>query len=90
MNVRAPPAPASGQARRYIADFAAPAARLIVEVDGGYHSKRSKVDRRRDRHLERVGYRTDRLPAALVMSNLAEALAQISACLAEIGTSGGS
>ena len=28
-------------AGRFIADFAAPAARLIVEVDGGYHAHRA-------------------------------------------------
>ena len=64
-------------AGRYIVDFVAPAAGLVIEVDGAYHSKRSKADQRRDRDLQRLGYRTIRLPAALVMSDLAEALARV-------------
>ena len=28
---------------RYIADFAAPAARLVVEVDSGYHARRARA-----------------------------------------------
>lgn len=36
---------------RYIADFLAPACRLVVEVDGGYHATpaRLRADARRDR-----------------------------------------
>ena len=33
----------------YIVDFAAPAVRLVVEVDGGYHAERRRADARRDR-----------------------------------------
>jgi very-short-patch-repair endonuclease len=53
---------------RYIADFLAPAARLIVEVDGGYHQRRRDADGRRDRDLNRFGYRVLRLATPLVMS----------------------
>ena len=52
---------------RYIADLAAPAARLVVEVDGGYHALRRAADARRDRGLARMGYRVLRLEAALVL-----------------------
>jgi very-short-patch-repair endonuclease len=38
---------------RYIVDFYAPAARLVVEVDGGYHTLRRRADARRDRNLLR-------------------------------------
>ena len=42
---------------RFSADFCAPAVKLVVEVDGGYHIERRAADARRDRVLERAGYR---------------------------------
>lgn len=42
---------------RYIADIYVPELRLVIEVDGGYHEARRKADARRDRALERAGYR---------------------------------
>ncbi len=62
---------------RYIADFCAPSARLIVEVDGGYHARRTAADARRDRALARLGFRVLRLPAALVLSQPEEAVARV-------------
>lgn len=62
---------------KYIADFLAPSARLIVEVDGGSHTGRESRDRRRDRVLERLGYRVVRLDAELVVSDLAGAIARV-------------
>jgi leucyl-tRNA synthetase len=62
---------------RYIVDLVAPSARLVVEVDGGYHSRRVAADARRDRALQRLGYRVLRLPAELVRCNLPEAVACI-------------
>jgi very-short-patch-repair endonuclease len=41
----------------YIVDFLAPAARLVVEVDGAYHARRSRADARRDARLAVLGYR---------------------------------
>ena len=66
-----------------IVDFMAPARKLVVEVDGGYHgdSRRQRADKRRDKRLERAGYRVLRLPAELVLSNIAEALSLIRAAL---------
>jgi len=58
----------------FIADFYAPSARLILEVDGGYHARRVTADARRDRKLQRAGYRVVRLPAELVMRDLPAAL----------------
>ena len=58
----------------HIVDFAAKQRRLIVEVDGGYHDARVRADARRDRALRRAGYRVLRLPAALVMADLAAAV----------------
>jgi len=48
-----------------------------VEVDGGYHSERVVADARRDRVLQRLGYRVLRLPAELVRYELPEAVAQV-------------
>jgi ATP-dependent DNA helicase RecG len=59
---------------RFVVDFVAPAAHLIVEVDGGYHSERVVADARRDRVLMRLGYRVLRLEAELVRHNLEEAV----------------
>ena len=66
---------------RFIVDFLAPAQRLVVEVDGGYHAQCVGGDERRDWVLSRLGYRVLRLPAALVLSAPAEALALIAALL---------
>ncbi len=55
---------------RYVADFLAPSAKLVVEVDGGYHRQRVTADARRTRVLERLGYRVLRLDAELVVRQL--------------------
>ena len=55
---------------RFITDFAAPAARLVVEVDGGYHRSRRRADARRDREIARLGWRVLRLPAEMVRDRL--------------------
>ncbi len=67
----------------YIADFAAPAAKLVVEVDGAYHSRHQSADARRDRNLRRLGYRVLRLQASLVEERLELALSRIRAALSE-------
>ena len=66
---------------RYIADFLAPQAQLIVEVDGSSHRLRQQADARRDRLLARQGFRTLRIPAALVMRDLAAAVGLVRAAL---------
>ena len=58
----------------YIVDFFAPAARLVVEVDGAHHRLKLGADKRRDRALAAAGLRVVRLPAALVLRNLPAAL----------------
>jgi very-short-patch-repair endonuclease len=65
----------------FIVDFLAPAARVIVEVDGGYHATRVDADARRDRKLTRMGYRVVRLDAELVRRNVHAAVEQIRAAL---------
>lgn len=62
---------------RYIGDFVAVAAKLVVEVDGGVHSGRQLADARRDRYLRRLGYRVLRLEAQLVLEQPLVALARI-------------
>jgi very-short-patch-repair endonuclease len=66
---------------RFIADFAAVGARVVVEVDGGYHAARRAADGRRDRALARLGYRVVRLEASLVVEQPLEAVDRIRAVL---------
>jgi very-short-patch-repair endonuclease len=67
---------------RFIADFCAPAVRLVVEVDGLYHARRRVADARRDRVLARLGYRVVRVDAELVMRDLGAAVELVRAALA--------
>ncbi len=61
-----------------IVDFCAPAASLIVEVDGDdYHALRTHADAARDQKLVRAGYTVLRLPASLVERRLADAVAHV-------------
>jgi very-short-patch-repair endonuclease len=66
---------------RYIADFAAPSVRLIVEIDGGYHARRVVADARRDRDLTRLGYTVLHLEAAAVEQQLQVAVEAVQAAL---------
>ena len=67
-----------------IVDFLAPARKVVVEVDGGYHDlpARRRADARRDRRLEHAGFRVLRLPAELVLREPAEALRRVQQVLA--------
>ena len=67
----------------FIADFYAPSARLIVEVDGGYHARRVTADARRDRKLARAGYRVVRLQAELLTRDLPAAVRAVRGALDE-------
>jgi very-short-patch-repair endonuclease len=62
---------------RWVADFVAPALRLIVEVDGSAHEHRRRVDARRDEKLRRLGYHVLRLEAEVVMRDLPRAVAVV-------------
>ena len=66
---------------RFIVDFFAPTARLVVEVDGGYHLNRLKADARRDQKLGSLGYRVLRLPDGLVTRDLPAAVQRIAEAL---------
>jgi very-short-patch-repair endonuclease len=61
----------------FIVDFFAPGARLVIEVDGGYHARRRKADESRDRKLRRAGYRVLRVDAELVHRDLYAVVARI-------------
>jgi very-short-patch-repair endonuclease len=67
---------------RYIGDFVARSARLVVAVDGEWHRGRAAADARRDRVLGGLGYRVLRLPAQLVLTRPQEAVALVRAALA--------
>jgi very-short-patch-repair endonuclease len=67
---------------RFIADFAAASARLVVEVDGGYHTARRAADAQRDHALARLGYRVLRLAADEVREQPLEAVARVREALA--------
>ena len=67
--------------QRYIADFLARDAKLIVEVDGAQHAESRSADAKRDRYLATLGYRSLRIPARLVHSDLEGVVALIRAAL---------
>lgn len=69
----------------FIADFAAPSVRVIVEVDGAYHVGRAAADERRDRRLERMGWRVARIPAKVVLHDLPAVVEVIRAAIAAPG-----
>jgi very-short-patch-repair endonuclease len=66
----------------YIVDFYCPAKRLVVEIDGAVHEQRKQYDAHRDAALARHGFRTLRLPAALVGRDLGETVARVRRALA--------
>ena len=68
---------------RFVVDYLAPSVRLVVEVDGLYHSRRVAADARRDRVLQRSGYRVLRLEAELVRCNVVEAVGWVRSALAQ-------
>jgi very-short-patch-repair endonuclease len=67
----------------FVVDLFVPAAKLVIEVDGGAHRKRRDYDRLRDEWLQRQGLRVLRLPAKLVQCDIGRAVAVVRAALAE-------
>ena len=67
----------------YIVDYYACTAKLIVEVDGGWHSNRLRRDARRERVLRGAGYRMLRVTAEDVLHSLPSVVARIREALAE-------
>jgi very-short-patch-repair endonuclease len=66
---------------RYIADFLAPALRLVVEVDGSAHVHKLRADARRDEKLRRLGYQVLRLDAVVVLREPEAAVAAVRAAV---------
>ena len=67
---------------QFIADFACPIRRLVIELDGGQHADRREQDDARTRILARQGYRVLRFWNNEVLNNLAGVLETIGAELA--------
>ena len=65
----------------YIADFFAPSALLVVEVDGAQHSRQRGADQRRDGALAAAGLCVLRLPASLVRRQLDAAVRLVAQAL---------
>ena len=63
--------------KKRIVDFACPAAKLAVELDGGQHAARNSADEARSREIARRGYRVIRFWNGDVMDNLAGVLETI-------------
>jgi very-short-patch-repair endonuclease len=63
----------------YVVDFFCPAARLIIELDGGHHNEdeTSKRDRERQSWLEHEGYRVVRFWNSDITGNLTAVLERI-------------
>jgi very-short-patch-repair endonuclease len=68
----------------FIVDFLAPSVRLIIEVDGAYHTRRSRADERRDRILRRAGYHITRFTASEVAHALPGVLQAIARAITAI------
>ena len=63
----------------YVVDFFCPAARLVIELDGGHHSEdeTSERDRERQNWLEQEGYRVVRFWNSEIAGDLAAVLERI-------------
>ena len=64
---------------RYIADFAVPARKLVIEIDGGQHAEAGDQDAARTRALHEHGYRVIRFWNSDVIGNLPGVLETIAA-----------
>ena len=63
----------------YIVDFYCPAAKLIIEVDGGHHyaGKNIQKDKERDKYLGSLGFRVLRFSDRDVFKNMEGVLQRI-------------
>ena len=67
---------------QYVADFACPSAKLVIELDGGQHAAQSDADDARTATLSRHGYHVIRFWNGDVMGNLSGVLHEISSEIA--------
>ena len=65
----------------YVADFACPEARLVVEADGSQHAKDVEYDAAREDAFARLGWRSLRFWNNEINDNLEGVLTQISTAL---------
>ena len=72
---------------RYIADFAIPARKLVIEIDGGQHVTAARRDAARTGNLEAQGWRVIRFWNNDVTGNLAGVLETIAAEIEKTPTS---
>jgi very-short-patch-repair endonuclease len=68
----------------FIGDFVASEVKLVVEVDGTWHSVRGPADARRDRKLRQLGFTVLRLPNRLVERQLPVAVQQVREAIAAL------
>ena len=61
----------------YVADFACPQAKLVIEVDGSQHAERVEQDAARTLTLAMLGYRVVRYWNDEVLMNREDVLADI-------------
>ena len=72
---------------RYIGDFAVPARKLVIEIDGGQHARAVARDNARSRELAARGWRVIRFWNGDVTGNLAGVLETIAAEIENTPTS---
>jgi very-short-patch-repair endonuclease len=68
----------------YIVDFLAPSVRLVVEVDGGYHEERVRLDAARERRLVRSGYTVVRVSGEIVVREPLQAVGVVVSVLGRL------
>lgn len=56
---------------RYVVDFYAPKAKLVIEIDGSQHKEKTQMDKdsRRDQHIAAVGLKVLRFNSREVLKN---------------------
>ena len=80
-DARVPQRPAPLPLSKIIVDFFAPAARLVVEVDGAHHTRQRGADKRRDAAFVTAGLSVLRLRAQSVLGQLPLALQLVRSAL---------
>ena len=72
---------------QHMADFAIPADKLVIEIDGGQHATAVESDAERTRAMNAHGYRVIRFWNNDVMGNLEGVMATIAAEIGKLPTS---
>jgi very-short-patch-repair endonuclease len=71
---------------KYIVDFCAPQAKLIIELDGSQHMEHERYDSERTKYLESQGYRVLRFWNNVVEQNIEGVVTEIMAALEQTPT----